>query len=357
MFDAAIFREYDIRGRAPELLSPDGRARRRPGARDADPPARRHDRARRPRRPSFVAGARGGGRVGARGVRPLGPRPRRRADAGALPRAPPRSARDGGVMVTGSHNPKSDNGLKLCLGTDSLWGDAIRSLRDEALRRRLRVGRGPHRAARRTSSATSTTSCPRFSFRRRFRVAVDCGNGVMGPVVLEAFRRLGFDVIPLFCEPDGDFPNHIPDPEVPGLHGDALRATVVVRARRRGPRVRRRRRPRRRDRRAGPQDLGRSPRRGLRRGRCSRSIPAGSIRYDVKCGDFLDDVGPLAWRRPADGEDRPLAAQEGPEGRRRDLRRRALGPPRLQSRLPADRRLALRRAAPPRARGARAAAR
>jgi phosphomannomutase/phosphoglucomutase len=54
--------------------------------------------------------------------------------------------------------------------------------------------------------------CARFTFRRRFRIVVDCGNGVMGPTALAAFARCGVDVVPLYCDPDGDFPNHLPDP-------------------------------------------------------------------------------------------------------------------------------------------------
>ena len=251
-----------------------GRAGGRTGARDADPPARRQDRAGRPRRPAFVAGARGRGRIRARGLRPLRARPRRRADSGALPRAPPRSRRR---RRDGHRKPQPEIGQRPQAlprhGQPLGRRDPIAARRGRG--RRLRDRRRAASSPSNTSRDISTTSLSRFTFRKRFRVAVDCGNGVMGPVVLEAFRRLGFDVLPLFCEPDGDFPNHIPDPEVPA-YMEALRAKVVSARADAGPGLRRRRRPRGRDRRARQEDLGGSPRRGLRRGDARRVSRAGS---------------------------------------------------------------------------------
>src|SRR5262249_40243766 len=109
---------------------------------------------------------------------------------------------DGGIMVTGSHNPKSDNGLKVCLGAESLWGDAIRTLREEAEGGAFASGEGRIEPAPYLSRYLDDL-LPRFRIGRPVKVAVDCGNGVMGPLVLEALRRLGLDVVPLFCDQDG----------------------------------------------------------------------------------------------------------------------------------------------------------
>jgi len=120
----------------------------------------------------------------------------------------------GGIMVTGSHNPKSDNGLKLCLGSASLYGEDVATLRTQAEAEDFVDGDGRVEAADYVPIYLDDV-CSRFKFPEGLHVAIDCGNGVMGPIVLEAVKRLRISVEPLYCEPDGDFPNHIPDPEVP----------------------------------------------------------------------------------------------------------------------------------------------
>jgi phosphomannomutase/phosphoglucomutase len=192
----------------------------------------------------------------------------------------------GGIMVTGSHNPKSDNGLKICVGTVPLWGEGIRSLRDQIEAGDFVSGDGPVERVDWVPSYLDEV-CASFRFERPFRVAIDCGNGVMGPVVLEAFRRLGVEAVPLYCEPDGDFPNHIPDPEVPrymealgravvereaacglGFDGDGDRVGVLDEAGRK---------------------ISADWLVALFAREVLREHPGGTVRYDVKCSDFLED--------------------------------------------------------------------
>lgn len=136
-----------------------------------------------------------------------------------------RRALDGGVVVTGSHNPRGDNGLKLCLGTGPFWGQDISTLRDVIEGEDYTHGQGSLHEVNYIEQYLDEI-VGLFDFKRRFRVGIDAGNGVMGPVVLAAAERLGIEVEALFCEPDGDFPNHLPDPEVPEYMAELGRIVV-----------------------------------------------------------------------------------------------------------------------------------
>ena len=121
-----------------------------------------------------------------------------------------------GVVVTGSHNPPDYNGLKIMLGGETLFGDAIQGLRERIEESRFEVGQG---------SSQSMDVLPEYIRRvtedvpvalgNSYKVVIDCGNGVAGDVAPKLIRALGHDVIELFCEVDGNFPNHHPDPSKP----------------------------------------------------------------------------------------------------------------------------------------------
>lgn len=123
---------------------------------------------------------------------------------------------DGGVMVTGSHNPIEYNGLKLSDGVSSLHGPEIKELE----RRARALGAGPKRGAVETASIDEdylNDLAGRIKLKRRLKVVVDPGNGAASILGPEFIRRLGCDVDAIFAEPDGRFPNHLPDPTVPDL--------------------------------------------------------------------------------------------------------------------------------------------
>jgi len=115
------------------------------------------------------------------------------------------------VMVTGSHNPKDDNGLKTVVAGDTLSGDAIQDLR-----KRVESGRHHGGAGKRTTADVLDAYVDRIAgdvkLARPFKVAIDSGNGVAGVIAPRLFRRLGCEVTELFSEVDGNFPNHHPDP-------------------------------------------------------------------------------------------------------------------------------------------------
>ena len=130
-----------------------------------------------------------------------------------------------GVSITGSHNPPEYNGLKMMMAGATLHGDGI-----QALRQRLEQGRVVTAAQRGQSSSADVipaylaTITADVKLARPMKIAIDCGNGVAGAVAPDLYRGLGCDVIELFCEVDGTFPNHHPDPAHPENLQDLIRA-------------------------------------------------------------------------------------------------------------------------------------
>jgi phosphomannomutase/phosphoglucomutase len=119
-----------------------------------------------------------------------------------------------GVMVTGSHNPAHYNGLKIVIDKIALHGDVIRDLRRRIETKDLRHGCGSERAA-----TISTDYIRRLSHAlylpTHCKVVIDCGNAIAAHIAPPLFRALGCEVVELYCELDGRFPNHHPDPSIP----------------------------------------------------------------------------------------------------------------------------------------------
>jgi phosphomannomutase/phosphoglucomutase len=136
---------------------------------------------------------------------------------------------DGGVMVTGSHNPPEFNGFKLCVGPTTLYGDKIREIRRIIERGDFTSGKGKE-SRRNVVPDYREYVASNISIPRRLKVVVDAGNGTAGPVAPPLFRELGVDVVELFCEMDGTFPNHFPDPTVPENLASLIRVVRETRA-------------------------------------------------------------------------------------------------------------------------------
>lgn len=123
---------------------------------------------------------------------------------------------DGGVMVTGSHNPPEDNGFKLLSGKGTLHGDEIRALGERIRRRDFITAPGGHVERAEVSPRYVAWMKGNIQLARTdLKVVVDAGNGAGGPLALATMRALGLNPDPIHCEMDGRFPNHHPDPTLP----------------------------------------------------------------------------------------------------------------------------------------------
>jgi len=130
---------------------------------------------------------------------------------------------DSAVSVTGSHNPPDYNGLKMVLGGQTLYGDMIQDLRRRAAQGDVLTGDG-QRITVDVRDAYVERIASDVKLARPMKIVLDCGNGVAGDVAPRLFRRLGCEVVELFCEVDGHFPNHHPDPSKPENLQDVIRA-------------------------------------------------------------------------------------------------------------------------------------
>lgn len=138
---------------------------------------------------------------------------------------------DGGVMITGSHNPPEYNGFKISIGKETIHGESIGELKEMLLHEKW----GPEKETGNVEtfdviSAYREFMADKFSYLadakyRTIKIVVDAGNGTAGPIVPELLESIGCEVIPLYCEPDGTFPNHHPDPTVVEYIRDLIRTT------------------------------------------------------------------------------------------------------------------------------------
>ena len=120
---------------------------------------------------------------------------------------------DGGVMITGSHNPPEYNGFKLSAGKHSLYGKRIQELKALIENNDFETGSGSERRENIQSAYWGKIKSI-INIKRPVKVVLDGGNGCFGIHGPQLMRQLGMDPIEQFCEPDGTFPNHHPDPTV-----------------------------------------------------------------------------------------------------------------------------------------------
>lgn len=210
-----IFRQYDIRGIVGEDLDPDlaravGAAYGSELRRRSSSPRPRvvvgHDN--RPSSPPLGAGL-------VKGLRSTG------CDVIALGTVPTPVAyfseysfsADGAVQITGSHNPAEYNGIKMTMARSSVYGDAIQDLLRRIREGDFASGEGGLES-RDVLPAYVEQVAGLFNLPRPMKVVVDCGNGTGSVVAVELLEAIGAEVIPLYCESDGTFPNHHPDPTV-----------------------------------------------------------------------------------------------------------------------------------------------
>ena len=211
----SIFRQYDVRGVVDRELTPPlaqalGRAFATAAwTRLGRAPTLAVGRDNRPSGGSLAAAVRAG-IVSAGGIA---------VDVGVLPTpalyyAIHALGSDGGLQVTGSHNPPEFNGFKMVLAGDSVHGDAILALHDMITAESWRSGAGRETSDGSVLQRYREAIVSRHRLARSVKVVVDCGNGAGSLVAVATLRALGADVVPLFCQSDGTFPNHHPDPTV-----------------------------------------------------------------------------------------------------------------------------------------------
>ncbi|MBA2377978.1 MAG: phosphomannomutase/phosphoglucomutase [Blastocatellia bacterium] len=121
---------------------------------------------------------------------------------------------DGGVMITGSHNPPDHNGLKICLGKQALFGSQIREIRDIILAEQYQSGNGTVEKREVLETYVSDIANRIALGTRKIKAVVDAGNGMGGVTAVPVYEQLGIEIVPLFIEPNPTFPNHHPDPTV-----------------------------------------------------------------------------------------------------------------------------------------------
>jgi phosphomannomutase / phosphoglucomutase len=127
-----------------------------------------------------------------------------------------------GIMVTGSHNPPDYNGFKMVLAGEAIYGDAILGLYQAIVDGVLQHGAGSY-STHDIRDAYLQRIAGDVKLQRPMRIAIDCGNGVAGAFAGDLYRMMGCQVTELFCEVDGNFPNHHPDPAHPENLQDLIR--------------------------------------------------------------------------------------------------------------------------------------
>lgn len=129
---------------------------------------------------------------------------------------------DGGVMITASHNPSEYNGIKLNYGLQSVYAEKIQEILHLIQKKDFESGNGSLIINNEMDVSYKDFIVANIKLQRPVRVVVDGGNGAGGPYLPEILRRLGCEVKELYCEPDGTFPNHHPDPTVEKYMADLI---------------------------------------------------------------------------------------------------------------------------------------
>ena len=123
-----------------------------------------------------------------------------------------------GIMITGSHNPKNYNGLKIIMDNHALAGEEIQNIYNKILSKNLKkINKNSEVGEEKINIEKNYLEAilKDIKINKKLKVAIDAGNGAAGPISLKVYKKLGLEVIDLYCDIDGNFPNHHPNPSEP----------------------------------------------------------------------------------------------------------------------------------------------
>ena len=136
---------------------------------------------------------------------------------------------DGGIMITGSHNPPEFNGFKMSVGQSSIYGKDIQKLREIIEKEDFLSGSGKVKKVNLLTDYVKDIA-KRISIKSKVKVVFDCGNGAASLVIEDLMKALGVNAYFMYCDPDGTFPNHHPDPTIPEYIADLREQVLKLKA-------------------------------------------------------------------------------------------------------------------------------
>lgn len=138
--------------------------------------------------------------------------------------------KEAGVMVTGSHNPPEYNGFKIMIGEETLYGEAIQDIQAIIKSGEFREEKSTAKKNQDIIQEYQDFILKNISLEKKLKIVVDAGNGTAGVIACPIFRKMECEVIELYCEMDGNFPNHHPDPTLPSALEDLIKKVIESKA-------------------------------------------------------------------------------------------------------------------------------
>lgn len=137
---------------------------------------------------------------------------------------------DGGIMITGSHNPPEYNGFKIMVGDETLYGEGIKEIERIIRKERFFEEKDGSLSSYQIINEYIDFVVSNIQIEKKLKIVIDAGNGVGGFVASPIYKEMGNEIFELYCEPDGNFPNHHPDPTIPEYLEDLIEKVKLEKA-------------------------------------------------------------------------------------------------------------------------------